>query len=157
MLLETLQNHSYPEVPSPSACRKRASVALIVRIRATIPSSTASISESSDPPKIKSFNDLKSFFGQDWVRYGYPEVLFIKRASRIGDRWAGHVAFPGGKRELDDEDDRATCVRETMEEIGIDLSASHSLFVGNLPQQIVTTALGKVPSVQSISHMMSQH
>ena len=40
------------------------------------------------------------------------------RTSRVGDKWSGHVAFPGGKREADDPDDRAAAARETAEEIG---------------------------------------
>ncbi len=75
--------------------------------------------------------------------------MFIKRAAREGDRWTSHVALPGGKRDPEDEDDRATAVRETMEEIGLDLKGGGTLFVGKLPERIVSTSWGKVPCVDS--------
>ncbi|KAG5458036.1 MAG: hypothetical protein BJ554DRAFT_1822 [Olpidium bornovanus] len=56
-----------------------------------------------------------------WVRRGTPEILFIKRATRAGDRWSGHVAFPGGKQEPS-ETARQTAERETREELGLDLT-----------------------------------
>ena len=42
----------------------------------------------------------------------------LRRTSREGDKWSGHVAFPGGKREAEDADDRATAARETKEALG---------------------------------------
>ena len=51
-----------------------------------------------------------------------PEVLMIKRAEREDDRWSGHMAFPGGRMETDDQHSKATAERETREEIGIDPS-----------------------------------
>jgi 8-oxo-dGTP pyrophosphatase MutT (NUDIX family) len=62
------------------------------------------------------------------------EVLFIQRAEREGDPWSGHMAFPGGRRELADTDLLATAVRETCEEIGIDLTRAAEL-VGVLEDQ----------------------
>ncbi|MFN2572793.1 MAG: CoA pyrophosphatase [Gemmatimonadales bacterium] len=60
--------------------------------------------------------------GQDGL-----EVLFIHRAIRAGDTWSGQIAFPGGRREPRDEDLIATAIRETHEEIGVDLTAVEHL------------------------------
>jgi 8-oxo-dGTP pyrophosphatase MutT (NUDIX family) len=52
-----------------------------------------------------------------------PEVLFIERAARPGDRWSGQMALPGGKREPQDRDLLTTAMRETHEEVGVVLPA----------------------------------
>lgn len=57
------------------------------------------------------------------------EVLFIHRAVRAGDTWSGQTAFPGGRREPTDVDLRATAIRETLEEVGVDLSNAEQLGV----------------------------
>ncbi|MDG1492809.1 MAG: CoA pyrophosphatase [Luminiphilus sp.] len=50
-------------------------------------------------------------------------LLMIRRAQREGDPWSGHMAFPGGRRDPDDIDDRFCAIRETREEIALDLDA----------------------------------
>src|SRR6059036_755615 len=50
------------------------------------------------------------------------ELLFIRRADHPEDPWSGQMAFPGGRSEPGDPDPRATAVRETEEEIGVDLA-----------------------------------
>lgn len=54
-------------------------------------------------------------------------MLFIKRAEKEGDPWSGHMAFPGGHREPDDLGLREAAERETLEEIGLDLSRGNYL------------------------------
>jgi 8-oxo-dGTP pyrophosphatase MutT (NUDIX family) len=60
-------------------------------------------------------------------RLADAELLFIRRAQRAGDPWSGHVAFPGGRRDADDETLEATARRETHEELALDLSVSGEL------------------------------
>jgi 8-oxo-dGTP pyrophosphatase MutT (NUDIX family) len=59
-------------------------------------------------------------------------VLLMQRAARDGDPWSGHISLPGGGHQLGDADLAATAVRETREELGIDLSATRML--GDLPR-----------------------
>jgi 8-oxo-dGTP pyrophosphatase MutT (NUDIX family) len=56
-----------------------------------------------------------------------PEVLYIERAQREGDPWSGHIAFPGGKRDARDPSLLATAIRETREEVGLQLAPSSLL------------------------------
>ena len=48
------------------------------------------------------------------------EVLLIERPHSDGDPWSGHMALPGG-RSAPGEEDLDTAIRETLEEVGIDL------------------------------------
>jgi 8-oxo-dGTP pyrophosphatase MutT (NUDIX family) len=98
-------------------------------------------------------------------RGGDTEVLFIKRAQRPGDIWSGHMAFPGGHWEPSDQDLAQTAVRETREEIGLDLGR-HGRLLGHLDHMRVNPigasyemlivpylfeALGELPEF-SLSH-----
>lgn len=56
-----------------------------------------------------------------------PELLFIKRAERAGDPWSGHMALPGGRHEPGDVSLEMTAVRETREELSLDLSAGRMI------------------------------
>jgi 8-oxo-dGTP pyrophosphatase MutT (NUDIX family) len=51
------------------------------------------------------------------------EFLAIKRAEHDRDPWSGHMALPGGRREDGDGGLWDTAVRETLEEVGVDLEA----------------------------------
>jgi len=51
-----------------------------------------------------------------------PEVFFIRRAEHPNDPWSGHMAFPGGRQDERDATLLHTAMRETREEVGLDLS-----------------------------------
>ncbi|MEE4273424.1 MAG: CoA pyrophosphatase [Thermoanaerobaculales bacterium] len=59
------------------------------------------------------------------------ELLFIHRAEDPRDPWSGHMAFPGGRVEPGDRHTLATAMRETREEVGLDLGAE-ARFLGRL-------------------------
>lgn len=61
------------------------------------------------------------------------ELLFIHRAEDDRDPWSGHMAFPGGRVESDDSDPLATAIRETQEELALNL-ASHAKLIGRLSE-----------------------
>ena len=143
--LQEIHENACPKVPNPPGCKRRASVALVLRLRPTN-SPRPQYDQERLSSSLHSFQDcLDGYFSQAWVQQADPEVLFIKRAARVGDRWTSHIALPGGKRDPGDSDDRATSVRETLEETGVELDQDHCLYVGNLPERTITTAWGKVP------------
>ncbi|MBI3205267.1 MAG: NUDIX domain-containing protein [Myxococcales bacterium] len=70
------------------------------------------------------------------------EVLLAERAVVAGDRWSGHLAFPGGLAAASDGGPLATAVRETREETGLDLSSA-ARPIGAL-SEIVTASHGSL-------------
>ncbi len=64
-------------------------------------------------------------------------ILLIRRADRSGDPWSGHMALPGGRREPADSELAATAIRETAEEVGVQLRLQDLL--GSLPDVIPRT------------------
>lgn len=89
------------------------------------------------------------------VNQGAPEVLLIKRAEAPDDPWSGHLALPGGRVEREDATLVEAAIRETLEEVGIDLSQSGTI-LGQLdpvsprspyvPKILVTPLVAIVPS-----------
>jgi 8-oxo-dGTP pyrophosphatase MutT (NUDIX family) len=80
-------------------------------------------------------------------------VLFIRRAARPGDPWSGDMAFPGGRHEPTDPDLRHTAMRETAEELGLDLSRAHchgALHVLRSPVRAPVNPIAVVPWVFSV-------
>lgn len=50
-----------------------------------------------------------------------PEVLFIIRAEHDRDPWSGNIGFPGGRLNDTNESPRQAAIRETFEELSVDL------------------------------------
>jgi len=53
---------------------------------------------------------------------GEAELLFMRRARHESDPWSGQLSFPGGRQDPQDKDLAQTAVRETREEVGLDLN-----------------------------------
>jgi 8-oxo-dGTP pyrophosphatase MutT (NUDIX family) len=70
-----------------------------------------------------------------------PEILFIRRAEHPSDPWSGHMAFPGGREEPQDGTLLHTAIRETREELALDLEANARL-IGRL-DELPAVARGK--------------
>ena len=56
--------------PPPAPVKRRASVAFVIRIKPSY--------AHWPPSNSNKIGDLDTFFAQEWVQYGEPEVLFIK-------------------------------------------------------------------------------
>ena len=78
------------------------------------------VDPNPDPSMVRDAAVLITLFEKspgDWY------LLFIRRTStHEGDKHGGQIGFPGGKREVGDPDLMYTALRETEEEIAIDLS-----------------------------------
>lgn len=64
---------------------------------------------------------------------GSLELLLIKRAEFASDPWSGHVALPGGRAEPADGTLEDTAIRETREEIAIDIARDGTI-IGTLDE-----------------------
>lgn len=64
---------------------------------------------------------------------GALELLLIKRAEWESDPWSGHVALPGGRQEPGDASLEETAIRETREELALDL-AREGVLLGTLDE-----------------------
>ncbi|KAJ3110743.1 hypothetical protein HDU96_006303 [Phlyctochytrium bullatum] len=79
----------------------------------------------------------EGWMNEPWIQESQGlEVFYIRRALNPGDLWSGHMAFPGGRVE-EGETDYDAAVRETWEEVGIDLTQGPSL---NLARDEVASA-----------------
>lgn len=61
------------------------------------------------------------------------ELLLIRRAMREGDPWSGQIGLPGGRWSADDGTLERTALRETHEEVGLDVTA-HGIVLGQLDE-----------------------
>jgi 8-oxo-dGTP pyrophosphatase MutT (NUDIX family) len=68
-----------------------------------------------------------------------PQVLLIRRTEHPDDPWSGHMAFPGGREDPADENLLATAIRETREELALDLAET-------------ARVLGRLAPLRAIAH-----
>lgn len=129
-------------IASPPTQPRRAAVAIVIRV---VPAPSYSASTTSTAPP-----QLSEFFQLDWVNdpNAQPEILFLRRDHPVNDDGTvppkeAHVAFPGGRTEPDDEGGAYTALRQTWEEIGIDLAERDYICIGQLDDREITTSLGK--------------
>lgn len=61
------------------------------------------------------------------------DLLLIRRAQRTGDPWSGQIGLPGGRFESSDSSLEETAVRETIEELGLDVR-QHGVILGALDE-----------------------
>ena len=78
------------------------------------------------------------------------DLLLIRRAKHERDPWSGHVALPGGRRHVEDASLRETASRETLEEVGLDLSRVGYYLGGLMP---VAPASRRLPSLSVTPHV----
>lgn len=90
---------------------------------------TISLALNTPGPRLLSPKDRKHAAVAMILRQGKSgqEVLFIERAHHPRDPWSGNLAFPGGKINPEDPQPQGAAERETIEEIGLNLSAGHYL------------------------------
>ncbi|KAI0651488.1 hypothetical protein C8Q79DRAFT_38338 [Trametes meyenii] len=144
-------------IASPATQPRRAAVAIIVRVSPPPnfifppPQAPEGGSPANVPPP-----SLSEFFQLEWVNApgARPEILFLRRDGPDGNDGGSmsgsgpntreaHVAFPGGKTEEGDEGGLYTAMRQTWEEIGLDLAESSYTPIGQLDDREITTSLGK--------------
>ena len=80
-----------------------------------------------------------------------PSLLLIKRAEHVSDPWSGQISLPGGKAKEGDRALRETAVRETLEEVGIDLASSAEFIGYARPFRTHNGTMDVVPSAFSLT------
>lgn len=73
------------------------------------------------------------------------DVLLIRRAEHPRDPWSGHMACPGGRVDPGDATPLAAAMRETREEVGLDLERDARL-LGRLSDAVTFRRAVDVPA-----------
>jgi 8-oxo-dGTP pyrophosphatase MutT (NUDIX family) len=81
------------------------------------------------------------------------EFFLVKRAEVDDDPWSGDMAFPGGKKNLQDQTVVDTAVREVLEETSIDLTEKN--VIGFM--EPVYSAVRKTLAVQPVVYLFDDY
>jgi 8-oxo-dGTP pyrophosphatase MutT (NUDIX family) len=89
-------------------------------------------------------------------RDGEPWIVFTRRTHEVKHH-KGEISFPGGARDAEDADLRATALRETWEEIGLDPDAVDVVgemddFPTFVTNYLVTPVVGVIPPPEAYIH-----
>ena len=92
---------------------------LVARIERALAGRAPQLAERDEPFKEAAVALILRPTGDDDA-----DLLLIRRATREGDPWSGQIGLPGGRVERSDLSLEHTALRETAEEVGLDLHAS---------------------------------
>ncbi len=101
---------------------------LIARLERALAGRTPQLAERDEPYKEAAVALVLRAVAEDDA-----EMLFIRRATRAGDPWSGQIGLPGGRFDASDASLEATALRETVEEVGLDLRV-HGRVLGRLDE-----------------------
>jgi 8-oxo-dGTP pyrophosphatase MutT (NUDIX family) len=88
------------------------------RLRQALAARPAALAERDPPFKEAAVTLLLREAADD------VELLLIRRATREGDPWSGQIGLPGGRWSPEDASLEQTALRETLEEVGLDVTRS---------------------------------
>ena len=101
----------------------------IARVRAALGTRRATLAERDEP-----FHEAAvALILRPTAQHDDLDLLMIRRATREGDPWSGQIGLPGGRFDRADLSLEHTALRETMEEVGLDLRA-HGEVLGALDE-----------------------
>jgi len=123
-IINQLRNFTPKLTEQMDQCKKYAAVAVVIRVKPVSSSTTTEM-------EAKEYKDINQFSKDENIRRGQVQFLYIKRAIRQNDPWSGDVSFPGGKK-APRESAKDCAIRETKEELNIDLSSPQFYFLGEL-------------------------
>eukprot|EP00947_MAST-08B_sp_MAST-8B-sp1_P001848 g1848.t1 len=143
--LRNLRDWSASYAPREMDHTRLSAVAVVLRVH-----TSQGVDELPVPmmPQDRGLASFVSAFGESGLASHEDtrlEMLFMKRASRDSDIWGGQVSLPGGKAEEQDAGSAVvTAIRETREELGLDLTANGFVKVGQLDDRPVFGNAGRI-------------
>lgn len=101
---------------------------LVARLAAALAARTPSLAERDEPYKEAAVALVLHPLAGDRA-----EFLVIRRSEREGDPWSGQAGLPGGRLSPGDPSLEAAALRETREEVGLDIG-EHGRVLGALDE-----------------------